>query len=186
MGGTVMIVKASLALPAALALLALGGAAGAGVAAPEASHTFVLTYRNFGPVTSAGPFKPGDGYAVRSEGCYAKHSEEAICGFTLRATRALTITNLGNAAHATGADGSVLRTCCMFVQGDTQGYPITKSATAPADIAVLSHALKPGQTVGLMLRVPGYKQAAQLAGVTFSRGQGDLGVAFAATVTELP
>jgi hypothetical protein len=182
----VMIAKSSHAFAAALTLLALGGAAGAGVAAPDAPHTFVLTYRNFGPVTSSGPFKAGDGYAVRSEGCYAKHSEEAICGFTLRATRALTVTNLANASHATGADGSAIRTCCMFVQGDNQGYPITKAAAAPADIAVLSHALKPGQAVGLMLRVPGYKQAATLAGVTFSRGQGDPGVAFAATVTELP
>ncbi len=169
-----------------LVLAALDAAAPAALAAAEAAHSFDLTYRGFGPVQASGAFRPGAGYAVRAEGCYAKHSEEAICGFTLRALRPIVVTNVENAAHASGADGSVIRTCCMFVQGDPRGYPITPASVAPDGIAVLRHPLALGQQVGLMLRVPNYAKAAPVAAVTFSRGQGDSGVAFATHVTELP
>lgn len=169
-----------------LALAGLGAASPAALAGPEATHSFVLTYRHFGPVQASGVFRPANGYEVRAEGCYAKHSEEAICGFTLRATREVIVTNVENAAHASGADGSPIRTCCMFVQGDPRGYPITPATAAPDGIAVLRHPLAPGQQVGLMLRVPNYAKAALVAAVTFSRGQGDPGVAFPTHVTELP
>ena len=169
-----------------LTLAALGVAGPSALAASEAPHTFVLTYRDFGPVQATGAFKPTDGYEVRSEGCYARHSDEAVCGFTLRATRPLTVTNVANAAHGAGADGSAIRTCCMFVQGDNRGYPITTAASASAGVAVLSHPLSPGQQVGLMLRVPNYRKAAPLAAITFSRGQGDPGITFLEHVRELP
>ena len=169
-----------------LTLAALGLAGPSALAAPEAPHTFVLTYRDFGPIQATGVFKPADGYEVRSEGCYAKHSDEAVCGFTLRATRPLTVTNLDNAARGAGADGSAIRTCCLFVQGDNRGYPITRAASAPAGVAVLSHPLSPGQQVGLMLRAPNYRKAAPLAAITFSRGQGDPGITFSEHVRELP
>ncbi len=149
-------------------------------------HTFNLTYRSFGPVTSTTTFKAGDGYEARSEGCYAKHSNEAICGFTIHALRGLTITNAGNASHASGSEGPPIRTCCMFVQGDDRGFPIVKTPTTPAGVATLVRALKPGETVGFMLRVPSYKAAPPLAGVTFSAGHGDVGVSFATQIVELP
>ena len=161
-------------------------AAPAALAAAEAPHTFVLTYRAFGPVQTTSAFRPADGYAVRAEGCYAKHSEEAICGFTLRASRPLIITNLANAAHAAGADGAPIRTCCMFVQGDEQGYPITSAADAPVGVGVLRHSLSSGQQVGLMLRIPNYRRGGPVASITFSRGQGDAGVTFPERVVELP
>ncbi|MHB8283928.1 MAG: hypothetical protein ACYDD1_04555 [Caulobacteraceae bacterium] len=167
-------------------LLIVGGAAPAARAQSDASHTFTLTYRSFGPVKVSSAFKAADGYEARPEGCYAKHSDEAICGFTLRATRSLMVTNLANAAHASGADGVAIRTCCMFVQGDDQGYPIVAAANAPAGTAVLQKALQSGQVVGFMLRVPNYKQAAVLTSITFSHGQGDRGVTFPEHVTELP
>ncbi len=166
--------------------LMLAALVAAGPGAMAAPHAFVLTYRGFGPVQVDSSFKPGAGYAVRAEGCYAKHSEEAVCGFTLRATRALSVSNLANASHGSGSDGSTLRTCCMFVQGDDRGYPITPATQAPAGVAVLSHPLSPGQEVGLMLRVPNYKKAAPLTAITFSAGQGDPGVTFPAHVMELP
>ena len=74
----------------------------------------------------------------------------------------------------------------MFVQGDDRGYPITPISSASAGIGVLSHALSPGQQVGLMLRAPNCKAAAPLAVITFSRGEGDPGVAFPEHVVELP
>ena len=157
-----------------------------GSPALAASHTFVLTYRNFGPVEVDSTFTPGAGYDVRPEGCYAKHSDEAICGFTLRARRALAVTNLGNAAHGSGADGSAIRTCCMFVQGDDQGYPITKASDGSAGVGVLDRPLSPGQQLGLMLRVPNYRKASPLVTITFSRGHGDPGIALPQHVVELP
>ncbi len=166
-----------------LMLVALGASGSAARAAP---HTFVLTYRNFGPVQASSSFVPAAGYEVRSEGCYARHSEEAVCGFTLRAMRALTVTNLGDVAHGEGADGSPLRTCCMFVKGDDRGYPITPEPQAPAGVGVLRQPLAPGQQVGLMLRVPNYRRGSPLAAIVFSYGRGDPGVRFAEHVVELP
>ena len=169
----------------AFAVLAATTAASAAPASPVA-HTFVLTYRGFGPVAATSGFRNGDGYDLRFEGCYAKHSQGAICGFTLRATRPLRITNVQNVSHATGRDGSPIRTCCMFVQGDQQGFPITATSSAPAGVAILARPLRVGQTLGLMLRVPDYAKGAPVAGVTCSRGDGDPGGAFATRVAELP
>lgn len=155
----------------------------AGAAPPPASHTFVLTYRDFGPISSDAGFRPTDGYQLRFEGCFAKHSAEAVCGFTLKATRAILVTNARNLSHGAHADGSAMRTCCMFVQGDARGYPITTAADAPA---ALRRPLQPGQELGLMLRVPDYGAGAPLASITFSRGEGDPGETFPARVVELP
>lgn len=170
----------SLGLAPSLAL------APAASATPQPPHTFVLTYRAFGPVQSTGVYRPADGYEVRPEGCYAKHSEEAICGFTLKALRPITITNLDNAAHGAAADGSPIRTCCMFVQGDDRGYPISTAKDAPGGIAVLDRRLSAGEQIGLMLRLPNYRKLEPLAAITFSHGQGDRGVTFPEHVTELP
>ena len=181
-----MIIVTRLRLALYLVIGGFGVASPAALAAPEAMHSFVLTCRGFGPVQAASAFRPGPGYDVRAEGCYAKHSDEAICGFTVRAARPVMVTNVENAAHASGADGSVIRTCCMFVQGDERGYPITPATVAPDGIAVLRASVAPGQQVGFMLRVPNYRKAAPLAAVTFSRGQGDPGLAFPTHVVELP
>ena len=96
-----------------LRALSLGRVASCALARPAlaAPHAFVLTYRAFGPVEVDSGFKPASGYDVRPEGCYAKHSDEAICGFTLRARRPLTVTNLGDGSHGSGPDGSAIRTC---------------------------------------------------------------------------
>jgi hypothetical protein len=154
--------------------------------APAATHAFVLTYREFGTVKATSRFTPADGYRIRFEGCYARHSDEAICGFTVRATRSVTITNLANASHGARADGAAVRTCCMFVQGDNRGFPIVAAAAAPAGVAVLSRPLAPGQTIALMLRVPDYRQAGPPTAITFSHGAGDPGVTFPTKVAELP
>ncbi len=168
----------------ALSAAALNAATGS--AALAAPHRFVLTYRDFGPVEVDSAFQPGIGYEVRAEGCYARHSDEAICGFTLRAKRPLTVTNLANASHGSGADSSAIRTCCMFVQGDDRGYPISQKTAAPGGLGVLSRPLSPGQQVGLMLRVPNYRTRAPLAAITFSHGEGDQGTSFPQHVVELP
>jgi hypothetical protein len=164
-------------------LLAAGAAAPAANAAP---HTFDLTYRAFGKVSAESQFKTARGYEVRDEGCYAKHSDEAICGFTLRALQPLTVTNLQNAAHGSSADGTPIRTCCMFVQQDNRGYPITPQGGAPAGVAILNVSLRPGQEIGLMLRVPDYRQGPPLYSITFSHGAGDPGLAFPEHIAELP
>ena len=172
-------------VPATLTLI-LGTAASASVASPGSPHSFVLTYRDFGPVKTSSGFHPAIGYALRPEGCYAKHSDEAICGFTLRADQALTVTNLQNLAHGSAADGSMMRTCCLFIQGDNRGYPITRAAGASSGVGVVRDVLRPGEQVGIMLRVPNYRAASPLAAITFSRGQGDEGLSFAEHVVELP
>jgi hypothetical protein len=167
-------------------------AAGAGAHAqprPETSktttrHSFDLTYRGFGLVEADSAFVKAQGYEVRFEGCYAKHSEEAICGFTLRATAPLSLSNVQNLSHGSAADGTPIRTCCLFVQTDPRGYPIGKDAETPAGVAVLTRGLHAGETLGVMLRVPNYKTP-PLAGITFSHGQADEGTSFAARVTEL-
>jgi hypothetical protein len=169
--------------PGALVWMFLLAAAGAAGASP---HTFVLTYRDFGPVTSASGFTHAKGYSLRFEGCYARGGDEAICGFTLRATKALTITNAANLSHAADAEGVVKRTCCMFVQGEPPGYPITAEATVPPGIAVLNHPLEAGRSIGLMLRVPDYRKGGPLGAITFSAGHGDPGVTFPARVEDLP
>jgi hypothetical protein len=159
------------------------GAIGLGAAAP---HSFLLTYRDFGAVSAAGDFQPADGYAVRFEGCYAKHSAEAVCGFTLRAGRALTVANRANLSHAAAVDGTPIRTCCIFVQGDPRGYPITPSRQPSPDAALLERKLAPGETTGFMLRIPNYKVGPPVAAVTFSHGDGDPGRSFPTGVIELP
>jgi hypothetical protein len=164
--------------------IVLAAATAALVAA--APHSYQLTYRDFGPVTASSAFQPADGYAIRFEGCYAKHSAEAICGFTLRAERALQVTNIANLSHGSGEDGAPKRTCCIFLQGDPKGYPITPAPQAPDGTATLAHALKAGEAAGFMLRVPNYAAGAPLKAIIFSRGEGDPGVSFPATVQELP
>ncbi len=166
-------------------VLALTASIAFDASAAEASHNFVLTYRNFGPVTATSVFRTAGRYAVRFEGCFAKHSDEAVCGFSLRAVAPLTVTNNANSSHGSDAKGSPIRTCCLFLQGDDRGYPITVAA-ASAGMAVLEHRLRPGETLGVMLRVPNYKQAASLAAVTFSSGDGDPGVQFLGRIAELP
>ena len=131
-----------------------------------------------------GSFRPGVEYDLRFEGCWAHHSDEAICGFTLRPRRPLTVTNLANASHAAAADGAVKRTCCMFVQGNQTGYPIVAGAEA-AGAGVLSLALRPGRAQALMLRVPNYRAGGPLASITFSRGGDDPGVTVPAEVIDL-
>jgi hypothetical protein len=147
-------------------------------------HSFDLTYRSFGPVEADSTFVKAQGYEVRFEGCYAKHSEEAICGFTLRATAPLMLATAENLSHGSAADGTPIRTCCLFVQTDPRGYPISKEAETPASGSVLTRGLFSGETLGVMLRVPNYK-APPLAAITFSHGQADQGVTFPAHVIEL-
>ncbi|HWF00690.1 MAG TPA: hypothetical protein VG248_12895 [Caulobacteraceae bacterium] len=153
---------------------------------PAGAHTFDITYRSWGrAAATAGNFRPASGYEIRFEGCWAKHSDEAICGFTVRAQRRLTITNLRNASHAGAADGAVKRTCCMFVQGDNRGWPIVATAE-PGGAGVLREALTPSRPRAVMLRVPNYGAGGPLASITFSCGDGDAGVTFPAKVVELP
>jgi hypothetical protein len=172
-----------------LPLLAIGAALVLGEApgvAAEAPHSYLLTYRDFGPVQATSSFTPASGYELRFEGCFAKHSEEAICGFTVRSAGALDLTNVQNMSHGSAANGAAIRTCCLFVQGDNRGFPITPTPEAPAGVAVLSRTLHPGETLGVMLRVPNYKAVGPLASITFSRGQGDVGLRFPAHIVELP
>jgi hypothetical protein len=173
-----------------LALLLTAGAAltlavGAH-AADEARHTFLLTYRDFGPVTATSKFQKADGYAIRFEGCYARHSDAAICGFTIRPTVPLTLTNAQNMSHGSDDAGGAIRTCCLFIQGDNQGYPISGAPGKPEGVAVIDRELKPGETIGVLLRVPNYKTVARLGSITFSHGQGDKGVQFPTHIEELP
>jgi hypothetical protein len=170
----------SVAVSAALTLASSTGSAA------ETPHTFVLTYRDFGPVTGTGTFKKADGYEVRFEGCFAKHSEEAICGFTIRSAVPLTLTNAQNASHGADAAGSAIRTCCLFIQGDNRGFPISAASGTTAGAAILNRVVQPGEALGVMLRVPSYKAFGPLTAITFSRGQGDLGVQFPAHIIELP
>ena len=155
-------------------------------AAAEAKHTFNLTYRDFGPVTATSMFQNGDGYAVRFEGCYARHSDAAICGFTIRPTAPLTLTNAQNLSHGSDDAGGAIRTCCLFIQGNNQGYPISAAPGPPQGVAVIDRKIAPGETVGVLLRVPNYKTVARLAAITFSRGEGDEGVRFPTRIKELP
>ena len=159
----------------------------ASLAAAEPPHTFVFTYRAFGSVMSTSTFQQAVGYAVRFEGCVAKHSDEAVCGFTLRARDPLLLTNVENVSHGSSADGSRLRTCCVFVQGDDRGYPITSErAGAAGGGGVLRRPLKGGEMVGVLLRGPNYRSFSPLAAITFSRGEGDPGISFAGGVVERP
>lgn len=149
-------------------------------------HTFLLTYRDFGPITATSRFQKADGYAIRFEGCFARHSDAAICGFTIRPTAPLTLTNAQNLSHGSDAAGGAIRTCCLFVQGDDQGYPISAAPGAPQGVAVIDRELQPGKTLGVLLRVPNYKSVGPLAAITFSRGQGDKGMQFPTRIRELP
>ena len=165
-----------------LAIIAAFG--GADAAAAAASHRFHVTYRDWVTVRSVGSFRPTAEYDLRFEGCWAHHSDEAICGFTLRPRRPLTVTNLANASHAAAADGAVKRTCCMFIQGNGTGYPIVAGPDA-AGAGILSLALPPGRAQGLMLRVPNYRAGGPLASITFSSGGGEPGLSFPAKVKAL-
>ncbi|HEY1926843.1 MAG TPA: hypothetical protein VGG92_05215 [Caulobacteraceae bacterium] len=162
------------------ATLALAGGASA------EKHTFLLTYRDFGPITATSRFQKADGYAIRFEGCFARHSDAAICGFTIRPTAPLALTNAQNLSHGSDAAGAAIRTCCLFVQGDEQGYPISAAPGAPQGVAVIDRELRPGETLGVLLRVPNYKSVGPLAAITFSRGQGDKGMQFPTRIKELP
>lgn len=167
--------------PSALALAAALLTASAATAAPV--HTFDLTYRGFGPVTSHGGFRAADGYRIRFEGCYSKQGPEAVCGFTVRADRALALTNGSNLSHGGRTDGSPMRTCCLFVQGSPEGHPIV--AAGGAGEAAFRLPLQPGREVGVMLRLPDYGRGAPLTSITFSRGEGDAGATFPAQVRVL-
>jgi hypothetical protein len=168
-------------------LLAAGAVFASGAcAAAEATHSFLLTYRDFGPVTATSTFQRADGYAVRFEGCFARHSDAAICGFTIRPTAPLTLTNAQNLSHGSDDAGGAIRTCCLFIQGDNQGFPISVAPGTPQGVAVLDRQLRVGETVGVLLRVPNYKTVARLGAITFSRGQGDKGVQFPTRIEELP
>ncbi|HEX4741447.1 MAG TPA: hypothetical protein VH353_08960 [Caulobacteraceae bacterium] len=168
-------------------LLAAGVVFASGVCgAAEAKHSFLLTYRDFGSITATSTFQKADGYAVRFEGCFARHSDAAICGFTIRPTVPLTLTNAQNLSHGSDDAGGAIRTCCLFIQGNNQGFPISAAPAAPQAVAVIDRALKPGETIGVLLRVPNYKTVARLAAITFSHGQGDKGVQFPTRIQELP
>ena len=158
----------------------------ASAAHAEAKHTFMLTYRDFGEVTATSTFQKADGYAIRFEGCFARHSDAAICGFTIRPTAPLTLTNAQNLSHGSDGAGGAIRTCCLFIQGNNQGYPISAAPGAPQGVAVIDRALEPGETLGVLLRVPNYKTVARLTAITFSRGQGDKGVQSSTHIEELP
>lgn len=168
------------ALAAAAALLA-AAAAQAEPAAP--AHTFELGYRDFGPVTSRADFRAADGYRLRFEGCYARRSPEAVCGFTVRADRPLVLTNGANLSHGTRADGSPVRTCCLFAQGRPEGHPIV--ATGDAGEAAYRLPLEPGRDVPVLLRLPDYARHGPPASITFSRGEGDRGATFPTRIEEL-
>lgn len=174
--------RLDLVLAASAALALASGAR----AAPEPKHTFLLTYRDFGPVTATSTFQKADGYAIRFEGCFARHSDAAICGFTIRPTAPLTLTNAQNLSHGSDGAGGAIRTCCLFIQGNNQGYPISAAPGAPQGVAVIDRPLKPGETLGVLLRVPNYKTVGPLAAITFSHGQGDKGVQFPTHIEELP
>jgi hypothetical protein len=155
-------------------------------ACAAAKHTFLLTYRDFGPVTATSKFQKADGYAIRFEGCFARHSDAAICGFTIRSTAPLALTNAQNLSHGSDGAGGAIRTCCLFIQGDSQGYPISAAPGAPQGVAVIDRELRAGETIGVLLRVPNYKTVGPLASITFSHGQGDKGVQFPTHIKELP
>lgn len=167
--------------PTALACAAALLAAPAARAAP--AHVFELSYRGFGPVTSHGAFQAQDGYHLRFEGCYAKHSPEAVCGFTVRADRPLVLTNGTNLSHGSRGDGSPVRTCCLFAQGRPEGHPIV--ATGDAGEAAFSLPLEPGRETPVLLRVPDYALHGPPVSITFSRGEGDAGATFPTRVEAL-
>ena len=171
------------ALAVALACAATLSAVAAG--APRPTHTFELTYRAFGPVSATSEFVGAGPISVRFEGCYAKDGPEAVCGFTLRARTRVVVSNLRNLSHGTRADGLPARTCCMFEQGRPEGFPIVPSGSA-AGVADISAAVEPGRELGVMLRLPDYEAGAPLRSITFSRGEGDPGATFPATVRRLP
>ena len=172
---------------AALGVALSGAAAVCAVAAeaPRATHTFQLTYRDFGPVSASSDFTAAGPISIRFEGCYAKDGPEAVCGFTLRARTRVIVTNLRNLSHGTRADGLPARTCCMFEQGRPEGFPIVPSGSAPG-VADIAAAVEPGRELGVMLRLPDYRAGAPLRSITFSRGEGDPGATFPATVRSLP
>jgi hypothetical protein len=168
-------------------VLAAGAAfAVASAAHAEAKHTFMLTYRDFGEVTATSTFQNADGYAIRFEGCFARHSDAAICGFTIRPTAPLALTNAQNLSHGSDSAGGAIRTCCLFLQGNNQGYPISAAPDAPQGVAVIDRPLKPGETLGVLLRVPNYMSVGPLTAITFSRGHGDKGMQFPTRIKELP
>ena len=170
----------------ALALSATVGFALASSACAAARHTFMLTYRDFGPITATSRFQKADGYAIRFEGCFARRSDAAICGFTIRANGSLTLTNAQNLSHGSDGAGGPIRTCCLFIQGDERGFPISAAAGVPPGSAVIDRELKQGESLGVLLRVPNYKSVGPLAAITFSRGEGDKGVQFPTRIKELP
>jgi len=154
--------------------------------ATGSSHTFALTYRSFGVVTSQSTFTDAGAYEVRFEGCYAKHSKEAVCAFTLRARRPIVVTNAGNLAHGVRVDGSPMRSCCLFIQGEPEGHPLLPQGSADGSIAIVRRTVGAGREVGFMLRLPDYQDGSPLQAIVFSRGEGDAGVSFPAVVVDLP
>ncbi len=153
--------------------------------AAAARHAFDLTYRSFGPVEVTSGYLPGRDYDLRPEGCYARASTEAICGFTLRARAPITVTNADNVSHAQRADGAFTRTCCIFVAGDPNGYPLTAPGVSTEGARRVARRLNAGDSLALMLRIPDYATGAPIAAVTFSRGGGDPGVTTQTTVKDL-
>lgn len=151
-----------------------------------ASHTYDVTYRGFGPVTAASVFRDADGYQLRFEGCYAKHSPEALCGFTLRAVRPVVVSNADKLAHGVRRDGSPMRSCCLFIQGEPEGHPLIAQGAGDGSIAILRRWVEAGRDVGVLLRLPDYRTGSPLQSVVFSRGEGDKGLSFPATIAELP
>jgi hypothetical protein len=173
---------------AALAIVAaaIAGSSAAIAAAGPAAHNFDITYRDFGSVSSHAAFRSAPDYQVRFEGCFAKKSDEGVCAFTLRSAKPLRLTNAYNLSHGSRADRAPMRTCCLFVQGRNQGYPIITTGDDRGHIAIVQEPIEPGKDLGVMLRLPDYKKGSPLATITFSRGQNDPGVTFPAHVEELP
>jgi hypothetical protein len=173
-------------LRAAVAFLVAAGAClSVNAAESPLRHTFQVTYRGFGSVSVESDFISGSAYDLRPEGCYARASSEAVCGFTLRAHGPITLTNFQNASHALRADGSTTRTCCVFVAGDPNGYPLTAPGAPTEGVRPLERHLKAGETLEVILRIPDYGAGAPIAGVVFSRGEGDAGVKAALSVRDL-
>jgi hypothetical protein len=171
--------------PAVVVLFAAGASLSVHAAESPRRHTFQVTYRGFGPVSVESDYILGSAYDLRPEGCYARASSEAVCGFTLKAHGPLTLTNIQNASHALRADGSTTRTCCVFVAGDPNGYPLTAPGAPTEGVRPLERHLKAGETLDVILRIPDYGAGAPIAGVVFSSGGGDPGVKADLSVRDL-
>jgi hypothetical protein len=179
-----------LLLAVAALLAGVGGFWALAAAAPPrtgvpAVHDFRILYRGFGVVSVESGFIEGGDYDLRPEGCYARASSEAVCGFTLKARRPIVLTNLDNASHAVRQDGAVARSCCLFAGDDPDGFPLVPPGAAAEGVRPLARSLAAGESLAVLLRIPDYARGAPLQAVVFSRGRNDPGIRASVRVRDL-